>query len=105
MPHYVPAGGSGLAHGLVLADLKKIAGAQAAMNAINALKVAGLSIQAISHFEDPAGPNGQPRPPGDRIGVFVNSTQPLGSAAAHTLLATLEADIEALGYFTQTEHY
>lgn len=114
MPHYVPAphGPAPEAHGLILGRLLNKANAALAMAGIKAIvPPASLTIATISHFEDPTTPGGGGRPPGDRIGVFVNATAPLQSAAAHAAMDQLVLMVTALGpangpkYFNQLEHY
>jgi hypothetical protein len=115
MPHYVqpPTNGQLQAHGLILGRLRSLADAAAAVAAIRAIAPpAILAIQTISHFENPAAPGGGGRPAGDRIGLFINATAPLQSAAAHAAMDTLVTTIQALqpasgppAYFVTVEHY
>ncbi len=117
MPHYVqaPAGApTQKAHGLILATLITATKAAQAIAEIRALvPPPSVSIETISHFENPNQPPGNPRQPGDRIAVFVNSTDDITTDAAHVAMDALEQQIANLPagappnqpYFNQTEHY
>ncbi len=117
MPHYVqapkaPAGAPAKAHGFILAKLITATSAQAAMTDIRALvPPPSLTIETISHFENENQPPGNARQPGDRIAVFVNSTDDITTDAAHVDMDALQQQIASLPpgagqkYFSQTEHY
>jgi hypothetical protein len=118
MPHYVPAPGGPApqAHGFILLTMITGTQAPAAMQAIRLVAAPPppapvLSIETISHFEDPNQAGGGKRQPGDRIAVFVNAAAAIQSAAAHAAMDQLVASILALPigagqkFFARAEHY
>jgi hypothetical protein len=93
MPHFTPAGSSGLAHGLVWARLRQGGDPQRAIAGIKSKTVPkDFTREAISHLEDPNA-GGATRPPGNIIATFLNSTLPLRDDVAHQRMEQYAADI------------